>query len=90
GEARVLQAQKSDRVRVAAAAACSFPDHPQGLVHRDIALRNVLLRKSGEAVVADLGLARAVGAGPAGRNVTHEGALLPVRWSAPVSGGQLR
>jgi serine/threonine protein kinase len=55
--------------------------HSQNIVHRDVALRNVLLRDNGTAVVTDLGLAREVRDG--GRDKTV--AKMPVRWSAPVS-----
>jgi serine/threonine protein kinase len=55
--------------------------HSQNIVHRDVALRNVLLRDNGTAVVADLGLAREVRDG--GRYKTMD--AMPIRWSAPVS-----
>jgi serine/threonine protein kinase len=57
--------------------------HSQKIVHRDIALRNVLLRADGTALVSDLGLAQALRAA-AGTPDTTE-AKMPARCSAPVS-----
>jgi serine/threonine protein kinase len=54
--------------------------HSQNIVHRDVALRNVLLRDNGTAVVTDLGLAREVHDGGRDKTVAN----MPLRWSAPV------
>jgi serine/threonine protein kinase len=54
--------------------------HSQSIVHRDVALRNVLLRADGSAQVADLGLARVLREGE--QDTTK--AAVPQRWSAPV------
>ncbi len=55
--------------------------HEVGLVHRDIALRNVLLRPDGHPLIADMGLARFL---RKGFEFVVNDSPLPVRWSAPV------
>ncbi len=55
--------------------------HSQNIVHRDVALRNVLLRADGTAQVTDLGLAREVRDGGRDKTVAN----MPLRWSAPVA-----
>ncbi len=46
--------------------------HQRGVIHRDVKPQNILLTESGEAKVADFGLARAAAAVP----ITQEGAIL--------------
>jgi hypothetical protein len=53
--------------------------HEAEYAHRDIALRNVLM-KHADPLLADLGLARSLAKGPVGRDT----GAAPVRWSAPV------
>ncbi len=57
--------------------------HSLNLLHRDIALRNVLLRGDDQAQIADLGMAKELGAANAAS--TTDGARdVPIRWMAPV------
>ncbi len=61
--------------------------HELGIVHRDIALRNVLLREGDavHAMISDLGLSRSLehkAQQDGGRTTSQVG---PVRWMAPVS-----
>lgn len=51
------------------------------LVHRDLALRNVLLQTSGKAMISDFGLAKFL---EVDQSEYHSGGgLLPIRWLAP-------
>jgi hypothetical protein len=62
-----------------------------GIVHCDLAARNVLVVKEGggfKGKVNDFGLARRVYASAAyykGSYTGHESTPLPVKWTAPVS-----
>jgi len=47
--------------------------HQQGVVHRDVKPENILLTRDGTTLVADFGIARAVGADD---SLTHSGALI--------------
>eukprot|EP00056_Hartaetosiga_gracilis_P013539 m.225186 g.225186 ORF g.225186 m.225186 type:complete len:1405 (-) comp13859_c2_seq8:3644-7858(-) len=53
-----------------------------GIVHRDIASRNVLLSSSWRGRIADFGMAREISASSEYYTSTHGGAV-PVRWSSP-------
>ena len=67
------------------ALALSFLEH-HGLLHRDLATRNVLLtdEQQLECKLADFGLSRAVAAGSDYyRRTTGKSAPIPVRWMAP-------
>ena len=55
--------------------------HRRGVLHRDLACRNVLISKDGEAHICDFGLGRFVPTGgKEHRTVEREG---PIRWMAP-------
>ncbi len=55
--------------------------HSVHVIHRDVALRNILLRGDDHAMVADLGMARTV---ISGDYVMMAPRALPYRWMAPV------
>lgn len=50
----------------------------RGFVHRDLALRNVLVNGNGEAKISDFGMSR-----KADIHIPHEGGKFPVKWTAP-------
>ena len=58
--------------------------HGLGIIHRDIALRNVLIRSDGQAQLGDFGLSRSMREGRDQTTANH-----PLRNSAPVSGALL-
>jgi eukaryotic-like serine/threonine-protein kinase len=64
--------------------------HAQGVVHRDVKPANILVRKDGVVKLADLGIARAIGA----NQITSEGSVVgtlpymaPERLEGPGGGG---
>ena len=59
--------------------------HAHRIVHRDIALRNVLVTNSGRAMVCDFGLSRRVGDDPKSFYRVSDTSLLPLRWMAAES-----
>ena len=81
-EAGRLDAAAKTRLLADTAGALAFL-HTLGIVHRDVAARNVLLDSSGAARLADLGMSRALEQGvdsqQTGSNVG------PIRWMAPES-----
>jgi tRNA A-37 threonylcarbamoyl transferase component Bud32 len=79
-EKKKLDAAKKTKVLGEVASALSFL-HSLGIVHRDIAARNVLLDGSGKAKLADLGLSRLL-EDKQGEQTTSS-TLGPVRWMAP-------
>jgi serine/threonine protein kinase len=79
-EKKKLDAAKKTQVLGEVASALSFL-HSLGIVHRDIAARNVLLDGSGKAKLADLGLSRLL-EDKQGEQTTAS-TIGPVRWMAP-------
>jgi tRNA A-37 threonylcarbamoyl transferase component Bud32 len=80
-EKKKLDAAKKTRILGEVASALSFL-HSLGIVHRDIAARNVLLDGHGVAKLADLGLSRLL-EDKQGEQTTVQYNVGPVRWMAP-------
>lgn len=79
-EKKILRAADKTRVLGEVASALSFL-HSLGIVHRDVAARNVLLDGAGRAKLADLGLSRLLE--DKQNEQTTNSSLGPVRWMAP-------
>jgi serine/threonine protein kinase len=54
--------------------------HLEGLLHRDIAARNILVTHDYRGLVSDFGLARE----PKGAYHQSASSIFPVRWTSPV------
>jgi eukaryotic-like serine/threonine-protein kinase len=59
---RQLPVEDALRIAVEAARALDYA-HQQGVIHRDVKPENILLTRDGSTLVADFGIARALGAG---------------------------
>lgn len=57
--------------------------HRNGVIHRDLACRNILVNGSGEAKVADFGMSRLVDKFE--QKGTTQSSMGPVKWMAPES-----
>eukprot|EP00479_Gromia_sphaerica_P007791 TRINITY_DN2733_c0_g1_i1.p1 TRINITY_DN2733_c0_g1~~TRINITY_DN2733_c0_g1_i1.p1 ORF type:complete len:218 (+),score=35.43 TRINITY_DN2733_c0_g1_i1:249-902(+) len=57
--------------------------HDNGMVHRDIALRNFLVGDDGRIMAADFGLSRYEQTAEGGSYYAAKGAALPWKWCAP-------
>lgn len=79
-----MQWSRVQRMRVAREVAAGLAHlHKLGIVHRDVAARNVLLSEpTREAKVSDFGIAREV-ADPEATGETKGDAAAPVKWMAP-------
>jgi serine/threonine-protein kinase len=72
---RQLPIETACRIAREAAQALQYA-HRHGVVHRDIKPENILLTTDGDTLVADFGIARALGAGPDDERLTETGLTL--------------
>lgn len=79
-EAGRLDVRTKTRLLGETAGALAFL-HTLGIVHRDVAARNVLLDSGGSARLADLGMSRVLARGADSQQTST--AIGPVRWMAP-------
>jgi len=70
------------QIKIAHDAACGLAHlHRLGVIHRDVAARNVLLAKHGVAKFADFGMARSIDENEREQQTTN--AVGPLKWMAP-------